>query len=89
MSKAFDEIWHEGLIYKLHSYGVQSKLLDLVNDYLDNRGQRVIINVIPSWKPNKSGVPQYLVPLVFINDLPNHLICNPTLFEEDVSKCYI
>ena len=30
MSKAFDKVWHEGLIYKLRSYGVQSKLIDLL-----------------------------------------------------------
>ena len=43
-----------------------------------------------SWKPIKSGVPQVsvfdpLLFLVFINDLPDHLICNPKLFADDVS----
>ena len=32
MSKAFDKVWHEGLIYKLRSHGVQSKLIDLLKD---------------------------------------------------------
>ena len=91
MSKAFDKVWHEGLIYKLRSYGVQSKLIDLLKDYLSNRKQRVIINgTSASWRPIKSGVPQGsvlgpLLFLVFINDLPEHLICNPKLFADDVS----
>ena len=50
------QVWHEGLIYKLHLCGVQSKLLDLLTDYLDNRRQRVIINTATSWKPTKTGV---------------------------------
>ena len=91
MSKAFDKVWHEGLIYKLRSYGVQSKLIYLLKDYLSNRNQRVIINgASSSWRPIKSGVPQGsvlgpLLFLVFINDLPEHLICNPKLFADDVS----
>ena len=44
MSKAFDKVWHEGLIYKLHSYGIRSNLLNLLKDYLENRRQRVVIN---------------------------------------------
>ena len=44
MSKAFDKVWHEGLIYKLRSYGVQSNLINLLNDYLNNMRHMVIIN---------------------------------------------
>ena len=91
MSKAFDKVWHKGLICKLKSYGVQSKLLSLLNDYLSHRKQRVILNgVTSSWKPIMSGVPQGsilgpLLFLIFINDLPDNLICNPKLFADDVS----
>ena len=52
MSKAFDKMWHEGLIFKLRSYGIESKLLLLFENYLHNRKQRVILNGVTfSWKP--------------------------------------
>ena len=53
--------------------------------------KRVVLNgVTSSWKPIKSGVPQGsvlgpLLFLIFINDLPDNLICHPKLFADDVS----
>ena len=91
MSKAFDKVWHKGLIMKLKSYGIQSNFLHLLENYLYNRKQRVTLNgITSSWKPVKSGVPQgsILGPilfLIFINDLPDDIICNPKLFADDVS----
>ena len=41
MSKAFDKVWHEGLIYKLKAIGVSNNLLTLFQSFLDNRYQRV------------------------------------------------
>ena len=37
MSNAFDKVWHEGLFFKLESYGIGSQLLDLVKDNLLER----------------------------------------------------
>ena len=42
ISKAFDKLWHDGLIYK--SYSVESKLLNLIQNYLTYRQQRVLLN---------------------------------------------
>ena len=34
ISKAFDKIWHEGLVFKMKRYGIQGVLLDLLSDFL-------------------------------------------------------
>ena len=44
ISKAFDKIWHEGLIYKLCQYGFSADLLSLLVNFLTNRKQRVVLN---------------------------------------------
>ena len=44
MSKAFDKVWYEGLIFKLKSMGICDALLDLIGSFLENRFQRVVLN---------------------------------------------
>ena len=41
ISKAFGEVWHEGLLLKLESYGIGGELLNLFKDYLQEIQQRV------------------------------------------------
>ena len=91
MSKAFDRVWHEGLLFKLKRLGLSGKFNGLINSFLSNRRQRVILNGQSSkWSPIKAGVPQgsILGPLfflVYINDLPKGLFCNAKLFTDDTS----
>ena len=40
-SKAFDKVWHECLLFKLQSYGVDGNLLRLLKNYLIGCQQRV------------------------------------------------
>ena len=59
MSKVFDKVWHEGLIFKLKSVGISDALLDLIGSFLENRFQRVVLNGQTSeWLPVIAGVPQ-------------------------------
>ena len=44
ISKAFDKVWHDGLLYKLKAYGVQGELLSLLRNYLQKRKQIVVLN---------------------------------------------
>ena len=88
ISKAFDKVWHEGLLYKLKSMGISRELYNLLESYLSGRFQRVLLNgQSSSWKPVLGGVPQGsilgpLLFLVYINDLPNGLKSNAKLFAD-------
>ena len=49
----------KSLLFKLKSYGVEGELLSLLECYLSNREQRVILNSQNSdWRKINSGVPQ-------------------------------
>ena len=91
MSKAFDKVWHDGLIYKLKTFGITGNLLSLLKDFLSNRSQRVALNgQYSEWKGVKAGVPQgsILGPLfflIYINDLSVNLKSTVKLFADDVS----
>ena len=59
ISKAFDKVWHEGLIYKLKCNGISGKLLTFFENYLSQRCQRVVLNGKESeWTGITAGVPQ-------------------------------
>ena len=91
MSKAFDKVWHEGLIFKLKQNGIEGKLLVLFQNYLNNRRQRVVVNGTESnWGIIQAGVPQGsvlgpLLFLVYINNLENCIKSSVKFFADDTS----
>ena len=44
ISKAFDKVWHKGLLFKLKQNGISDKILNIITDFLTFRKQRVILN---------------------------------------------
>ena len=50
ISKTFDKVWHNGLIYKLKQNGVARDLLDTLTNFLKERKQRVVLNEQESLK---------------------------------------
>ena len=91
ISKAFDRVWHDGLIFKLKSYGVSGPLLLLIQNFLSGRSQRVVLDGQASeWTEVLAGVPQgsILGPLfflIYINDLPEGIISMVKIFADDSS----
>lgn len=59
VAKAFDRVWHEGLIAKLERYGLPSQLCKLLHSFLRDRVFRVRVGEEYSdWKRIKDGTPQ-------------------------------
>ena len=57
MSKAFDKVWHDGIIFKLKHNGISSNLLNLLSSFLRNRKERVVLNgQTSSWADVNAGV---------------------------------
>ena len=69
ITKAFDKVWYERLIYKLQQNGISVELLNILIDLLNNRKQRVVLNgQSTNWVDVKAGVLQGLImvgPLLF------------------------
>ena len=43
-SRAFDKVWHDGLLFKLECIGISGNLLSLLKSFLNNKFQRVVLN---------------------------------------------
>jgi len=89
IEKAFDRVWHTGLIHKLIEYKIPDSLILLLNSYLSNRTFFVQVEDKKSTsRPIKAGVPQgsilgpYLFS-IFMNDIPKHQDTNIALYADD------
>ena len=96
ISKAFDRVWHAGLLHKLKSYGISGQIFGLISSFLSNGWLWVVLDGKSSQEyPVNAGVPQgsILGPtlfLLYINDLPDNVICNIAIYADDTtlySKC--
>ena len=96
ISKAFDRVWHAGLLHKLKSYGISGQIFGLISSFLTNRWCEVVLARKSSQEyPVNAGVPQgsILGPtlfLLYINDLPDDVICNIAIYADDAtlySRC--
>uniref|UniRef100_A0A2S2NK85 RNA-directed DNA polymerase from mobile element jockey n=1 Tax=Schizaphis graminum TaxID=13262 RepID=A0A2S2NK85_SCHGA len=89
VAKAFDRVWHQGLIYKLMTTNVPLPLIKLVDSFLKNRSFQIKIDDHLS-TPRKinAGVPQgsclsTLLYLVYTNDFPTLRPTTASLFAND------
>ena len=92
----YPRVWHAGFFHKLKSYGISGQIFGLTSSFLSNRQLRVALDGKSSQEyPVNAGVPQgsILGPtlfLLYINDLPDDVICNIAIYADDTtlySKC--
>ncbi len=93
-SKAFDKVWHRGLICIMKVYGVDGNVLNWFQDYLHDRQQIVVLNNSSySFCNVSAGVPQgsvlrVLLFVLYINDIADKLTSLCRLFADDTSFNY-
>ena len=96
ISKAFNRVSHAGLLPKLKSYGISGQIFGLISSFLSNRWLQMVLEGKSSQEyPVNAGVLQGSIfgPtlfLLYINDLPNDVICNIAIYADDAtlhSKC--
>ena len=88
ISKAFDKVWHGGLIFQLKQNGILGNLLNLFENYLTNRKRHVVLNGSHSdYTSIESGVPPEIrsrsIIVSHINDLEINIYSNIKFFADD------
>lgn len=89
IEKAFDRVWHNGLLYKLHQLGTSLNLIKIIKSFLQLRTFAVKNdNILSSPRPVLAGVPQgsCLSPFlysVYTNDIPLSPGAEVALFADD------
>ena len=71
LEKAFDVVWHKGLVYKMESMGLNGSILNFVSDFLSNR---TVGTVLSNSYQLQNGTPQgsvisLLLFLIMINGI--------------------
>ena len=86
--KAFDRVWHAGLLHKLKSYGILGQIFGLISSFLSNRRLRVVLDEKSSQEYSVyAGIPQGFILgpalfLLYINDLTDDVICNTAIYAD-------
>ena len=94
ISKAFDRVWHAGLLSKLTSYGISGQVFDLISSFLNNRQLQVALGGKSSQEfPVNAGVPRdsILDPTLFIpyiNNLSENVICDIAIYANDTTDYF-
>ena len=92
ISKAFDRVWDNGLLFKLKYYSAAGNVFSWIEHFLTDRKQKVVVEGFSSsFKSINAGVPQGSVLgflflfLLYINDISNGLANSIIFFADDAS----
>ena len=88
ISKAFNKVWHKGIIFKLTQNGILGKLLSVLSDFLKDRKEDFL-----KWTSFFIGRCKRRrlrsIFLVYINDLADGLSSNAKLFADNTSLFWV
>ncbi|KAH0811919.1 hypothetical protein GEV33_010872 [Tenebrio molitor] len=88
VAKAFDTVWHDGLVYKLHAAGVPMAMVRLLNSFLNRRVFHA--KILSTQREIQAGVPQgsVLSPTlyaIFTADIPKPDNTKIALYADDTA----
>ena len=93
ISKAFGRVWHACFLPKLKSYGISGQIFGLISTCFCNRQLQVVLDGKSSKEyPVNAGVRQgsilrSILLLLYINYLPDDVICNIAIYADDTTHC--
>lgn len=91
VAKAFDSVWHRGLIHKMRLNGISLPMCQIISSFLQNRKFRIKMSTCKSTvRPIEAGVPQgsVLAPMLFniyVSDLPALPGASMALYADDTA----
>ena len=91
VEKAFDAVWHNGLLKKLHDMELPSDILRIISSFLTDRTIQVKIgNTLSEVVQLLAGTPQGsiqspLLFIVYVNDIPVTQTCQVTQYADDIA----
>ena len=86
VSKAFDKVWIDGLLFKIQQLGIVGSLFDWIKSYVSGRYQKVVLNGSQSnTRVPKGSILGPLLFLIYINDITENMECIINLFADDIS----
>ncbi|GFX72217.1 probable RNA-directed DNA polymerase from transposon X-element [Trichonephila clavipes] len=94
IAKAFDKIWHDGLLIKLIRLDFPAPLIKSIHSFLTHRSFRVRVDrILSSPRPIRSGLPQgsLSLPLLFtlyVNDIPQTDSSHLAMFADDTAVIF-
>ncbi|GJQ79388.1 hypothetical protein Trydic_g16247 [Trypoxylus dichotomus] len=90
VAKAFDKVWHQGLLLKMHRAGISKAIVKLVHSFLRKRtfqvkleGRRSTTRTATAGVPQRSAISSLLFN-IYTSDIPTTAHVNLAMYADDV-----
>ena len=91
ISKAFDKVWHDSLLFKLKYYGISGSLFTVIKGFSSQSSttsrskRKKLVLVLNDYRCASRLRPWSFIFLIYINDLVDNISSEAKLFADDTS----